>query len=150
MASDDFQTALQKFIPKVRGVPIVANIERVLQPATDFIRGNPIVSTAAIGAGVTGLVAGVAAIVRRRKAPKRKIKRKKVKKKTKRGRRRDRMFRSKQKHELAYVRRKRRAGKKITRPRYKTKKRSNRKQKRFIKGSAEAKRFMAKLRRMRK
>ena len=149
MASDDFRTALQKFIPKVRGVPIFATIERVLQPATDFIRGNPIVSTAAIGAGVTGLVAGVAAIVRRKKPKKKKkrVKKRVKKKKTKRGRRRDRMFRSKQKHELAYVRRKRKAGKKITRPRYKTKKR---KQKRFVKGSPEAKRFMAKLRRMRK
>lgn len=54
----------------------LTNIERITQPVTDFIRGNPIVSTAAIGAGTTGLIAAVA-VVRRRKAKKRVAKRKK-------------------------------------------------------------------------
>lgn len=83
---------LQQFIPKVRGVPIVANIERILQPATDFIRGNPIVSTAIVGAGTTGLVAAVALVKRARKPTKKvrkKAKRKKpVKKRARRKRKR--------------------------------------------------------------
>jgi len=57
---------------------VVLNIERILQPVTDFIRGNPIVSTAVVGAGVTGLTAAVA-VVRRRKKAKKKTTKKKVK-----------------------------------------------------------------------
>lgn len=81
MADQTIKNVLTQFIPKVRGSPIVANIERILQPVTDFIRGNPIVSTAIVGAGTTGLVAAVAAV---RRAPKKKAKKKKAKKPRKR------------------------------------------------------------------
>lgn len=142
-------SSLKQLIPAAKKSTIVANIDRILQPVTDFVRGNSIVSTASVGAGVTGLVTAVAVVRKKKKAKKKKAKprKKKAKKKTKRGRARDRKFRSKQKHELAYVKRKRKAGKKITRPQYKTRKK---KLKRFVKGSKAAKAFMAKLRRMRK
>lgn len=84
---------LKQVIPKARGVPIVANIERILQPVTDFIRGNPIVSTAIVGAGTTGLVVAVAGIKRARKAPKKK--RKKAKKKAAPKRRKSRKKKTK-------------------------------------------------------
>jgi hypothetical protein len=72
-------------IPKFRGSPIVANVERIFQRTTDFIRGNPIVSTASVGAGVTGLIATAAIIkgLRRKKKAKKKGKRR-VKKSVKR------------------------------------------------------------------
>lgn len=79
------QATLQQAIPKIRAIPIVANIERILQPVTDFIRGNPIVSTAIVGAGTTGLVAAVAVVRRARKPSKKrrkKAKKKKPRKKT--------------------------------------------------------------------
>jgi len=85
------------------------------------ISEKPIISSA-VGLGVVGAsVIGVTAITKTRRKSKKKTK-KKVKKRTKKAISRDRKFRSKQKHELAYVRRKRKLGKKITRPRYKTKK----------------------------
>lgn len=81
---------LTQFIPKIRGTPIVANIERILQPVTDFVRGNPIVSTAIVGAGTTGLVAATAVIrgaSKKRKSTKKKTKRKKSTKKRRTKRR---------------------------------------------------------------
>ncbi len=121
--------------------------------ASEFVRKNPVTSAVGVAGGV--LAGGaVIQIVRRAKSKiaKAKAKRKKTtKKKTSKGRSRDRKFISKQKSEQAYIRRKRKAGKPITRPRYKTKKSKTKgKAKRFVKGSPEAKRFMAKLRRMRK
>lgn len=79
----DVQTALEK-LPKVRGLPIFSSIERILQPATDFIRGNLLVSTASVGAGVTGLIAGAAIVRARRKKAKKKKKAPKRKKIVKR------------------------------------------------------------------
>lgn len=83
--------------------------------------------------------------------------RKRRKKKTSRGIRRDRKFISKQKHEIKRRRKRKPAkiykkkGKYWSRkPLKRSKKPAKRKQKRFIKGSKEAKAFMAKLRRMRK
>lgn len=79
---------LQQLIPKSRREELVINLQRILQPVTDFIRGNPIVSTAAIGAGITGLVTAVA-VVRKRRAKKRKVikRRKRIKKDGRRKRR---------------------------------------------------------------
>lgn len=71
------ESAISKLIPKIKGSPIFSSAERIFQPITDFIRGNPIVSTASVGAGVTGLVAGIAVVKRLRKKPKKKAKRKK-------------------------------------------------------------------------
>jgi len=61
---------LEQFIPKgsVRS-SILTSFERITQPVTDFIRGNPLVSTAAVGIGTTGLVA-VASTIRRKKRKK--------------------------------------------------------------------------------
>jgi len=75
---------------------LLTNFDRITQPVTDFIRGNPIVSTAAIGIGTTGLLASAITAVRRRKkkgkvkkrkTTRRKNGRKRVRK-TKKGRRR--------------------------------------------------------------
>ena len=68
---------LEQFIPKGTRSAILTQIERITQPVTDFIRGNPIVSTAAIGIGTTGLVTGIARVVRGRRK-KKKVKRRKV------------------------------------------------------------------------
>lgn len=48
-------------------VGLVTNVDRIVSDATDFIRGNPLVAIAAIGAGATGLIAGAKAIRKRRK-----------------------------------------------------------------------------------
>jgi len=84
---------LQELIPKSIRSAILVNIERITQPITDFIRGNPIVSTAAIGIGTTGLIAGATTLVRRRKAKKaakrktkRKVSRRRVKRRKRVGR----------------------------------------------------------------
>lgn len=52
---------------------ILTSLDRITANVTDFIRGNPLVSTAAIGIGTTGLIAGVAAVrkIRKKKARKR-------------------------------------------------------------------------------
>lgn len=76
---------LLQAIPKIRGSSVVINIERILQPVTDFIRGNPIVSTAIIGAGTTGLVTAVAVARRAIKSRKKKSSKKKAKKGRKRS-----------------------------------------------------------------
>tara|TARA_Y100000310_G_C20677257_1_gene813797 strand:+ start:826 stop:1269 length:444 start_codon:yes stop_codon:yes gene_type:complete len=70
---------LQDFIPKGKfPSSIVTTLERITSPVTDFVRGNPIVSTAAVGIGTTGLL-GIAAVGRRAATRK---KRKKAKKRT--------------------------------------------------------------------
>lgn len=106
-------TQLQAAIPKIRKIPIVTNIERILQPVTDFIRGNPIVSTAAVGAGVTGLATAITVIKKRakpRKKTKRRVTKRRVtrrkKKKTKAQIKRCRL------RNLAKARRARKRGKK--------------------------------------
>lgn len=87
-------------IPKIRGFPLVVNAERILQSTTDFIRGNVIVSTASVGAGVTGLVIAGATIrkLRTKKTKKRKSKRKGIKRKGIKRKRVKRKGRSKVTH----------------------------------------------------
>lgn len=63
--------------PRAR-TSILTTLDRITGPITDFIRGNPIVSTAAIGIGTTGLIAGVAAVTRARKKRKKVSKKKRV------------------------------------------------------------------------
>lgn len=72
-------------LPKNIKTSVLTSLERITQPVTDFIRGNPIVSTAAIGIGTTGLIAAAATFVKRKKAKKKVTVRKKVqaRKKTK-------------------------------------------------------------------
>jgi len=72
---------LNELVPKNTRSAILTSLERISQPVTDFIRGNPIISTAAIGIGTTGLIAGVAAVSRSRKKKKRKTKKRVIKRK---------------------------------------------------------------------
>ena len=84
----------QNFFPRAR-TSVLTTLDRISAPVTDFIRGNPIVSTAAIGIGTTGLITGlatVAGIRRKRKKiatrkKKRKVGRKKRARKVKGARR---------------------------------------------------------------
>jgi len=63
-------------------------LDRITSPITDFIRGNVLVSTALVGIGTTGLIAGIAGIVKRRKKKKKAGARRKRRKKTVTKRRR--------------------------------------------------------------
>jgi len=65
---------------------LITNFTRITQPISDFIRGNPIVSTAAIGAGTTGLILGATTLVKRRKARKKAKVKKRRKPRKKNGR----------------------------------------------------------------
>jgi len=65
------------FFPRAK-TSILTTLDRITAPVTDFIRGNPIVSTAAVGIGTTGLITGIAAVTRvRRKRKKAKASKKK-------------------------------------------------------------------------
>jgi len=81
---------LGDFIPAgVDRSSVLSSLQRITQPLTDFIRGNVIVSTAAVGIGITGLVAAATTIRRRkkkkakRKAKKRRVKKRRVSKRRK-------------------------------------------------------------------
>lgn len=76
----------QTIFPRAR-TAILTSLDRITAPVTDFIRGNPIVSTAAVGIGTTGLIAGIAAVTRIR----RKRKKAKAKPKKRKARRRKRV-----------------------------------------------------------
>lgn len=77
-------TGIQQLIPKNTKTAVLTQIERITQPVTDFIRGNPIVSTAAVGIGTTGLIAAATTVVRKKRkrkvTAKRKVTRKRKKK----------------------------------------------------------------------
>jgi len=125
---------------------ITAEIGEAGASLNEFISDNK--STLyTVGAGVGGAIigAGTVALINQVSSKKSGTKRKTRSSRTRKGRSRDRKFISKQKHERAYQRRRRKAGKKTYGKRYKT-----RKPRRLIKGSKEAKAYMAKLRRMRK
>ena len=77
---------LNNLLPKNVKTAVLTQIERISQPISDFIRGNPIVSTAAVGIGTTGLITGVASVVRRVRKKKKTAKRKSRKRKTVRKR----------------------------------------------------------------
>ena len=69
----------------------LTNFSRIMQGIPDFIRGNPIVSTAAIGIGTTGLVLGAKSVfTKRKKAKKRKTTKRKSVSKRKRVKRKKR------------------------------------------------------------
>lgn len=68
------------------GGTILTALDRITQPVTDFIRGNVLVSTAALGIGTTGLVLGAIAVRKRRKkkrAAKKRVSRRRVSRKKK-------------------------------------------------------------------
>jgi len=147
---------IKKKITKVRGLAsewiqsVKSSAGGGLGSAEEFVRKHPVTSAVSVGGGV---LAGVSVTQIMRKRAKKRVKNKKptskkrvVKRKTARAKRSKRSWQldrariSKQKHEVAYQKRKKRLarGKKTKKP------------KRLIKGSKEAKRYMAKLRRMRK
>jgi len=83
---------LNELVPRQVRSSFLTTLDRITSPVTDFIRGNPIVSTAAIGIGTTGLVTAVARIRRKKKAAKRKSRtpkrrRKKARRVVKKGKR---------------------------------------------------------------
>ncbi|HEC65384.1 MAG TPA: hypothetical protein ENI23_08820 [bacterium] len=63
----------EELIPRVRE----SRVGQFFGPGIDFIRSNPIVSTASLGIGVAGLVATAAVIRKKRKKAKPAVKRKK-------------------------------------------------------------------------
>ena len=67
---------LGELIPRLQGArtSVFSSLDRITQRSTDFIRGNPILSTALVGIGTSGLVVATAVI--RRKVKKRKAKKK--------------------------------------------------------------------------
>jgi len=112
--------------PKDKSSELVNVLERIGGRVTDFIRGNPIISTAAIGIGTTGLVAAAITRVKKRKKrsptarrKRRKSVKRKGKKKTKAQIKRQRL------RNLAKARRARKTGKRRTHrsPRHKGHKR---------------------------
>lgn len=75
---------IQAIFPKNLSSELVNPLERIGQRITDFIRGNPLVSTAAIGVGTTGIVATAVAAIRKRRGKrvaKRRVRRRKVSRK---------------------------------------------------------------------
>ncbi len=70
---------VQAIFPKDKSSELVNVLERLGGRVTDFIRGNPIISTAAIGIGTTGLVAAAITRVKKRKKRSPTAKRKKRK-----------------------------------------------------------------------
>jgi len=69
---------LEDFIPKGKfSTAILTQLERITQPVSDFVRGNPIVATAAVGAGFTGLAAVATTIIRKKRKKKKKAVRRK-------------------------------------------------------------------------
>lgn len=76
---DNILKNVQAVFPKNLASELTNPIERITQQVTDFIRGNPLVSTAVVGIGTTGLIASATSLFRkRRKKAKVKKKRKKV------------------------------------------------------------------------
>ena len=74
---------VQAIFPKDKSSELVNVLERLGGQVTDFIRGNPIVSTAAIGIGTTGLVAAAITRVKKRRKKTKTTRRKSVKRRTK-------------------------------------------------------------------
>lgn len=95
---------LQDLIPRIKNVPLFANVERIFQSTTDFIRGNLLVSTASVGAGVTGLVAAAAVVRARKKRKKKGVARRRKRKKPTRKRKKVRKKRVKRKKKRRIIR----------------------------------------------
>jgi len=114
VVTDNILANVQAIFPKDKASELVNTIERLTQRTTDFIRGNPLVSTAAVGIGVTGLIATATSVVRKRRKKKasvrkrKSVKRKSTRKKSKASIRRTRL------RNLAKARRAKRTGKKRT------------------------------------
>ncbi len=155
MVNQLFVNALTTLTARVKGSPIAQQFERVTGIVTSFGRSNPLIVTGIAGLTTTGLVA-VARIRKKRKAARKK--RVTTKKRRKKTTRRKKVTHRKPRHRghkrVTFTTK---GGKKVRflvrkrRPRHAhARRRSGKKARRFVKGSPEAKRFMAKLRRMKR
>lgn len=139
-------------LQNIKGDGILTSLGRITQTIPDFIRGNPIVSTALIGIGTTGLVLGAKAVAVRRKKKKTTARRRTTKRaKTVKKRRKSHASPRHKGHKRVSF--KTASGKTVrflVRGQKRSPSHSRKKSGRFVKGSKEAKRFMAKLRRMKK
>jgi len=113
MVQDTISRNVQAIFPKDIGSEFVNTIERLSQRTTDFIRGNPLISTAALGIGTTGLVAVAATVIRKRRKRKTTVRRRKSVRSTKRRRTKKTaaQIRRTRLRNLAKARRARRTGK---------------------------------------
>ena len=149
MVDQLFRNALTDITARVRGSPIAMQFARVTGVVTSFGRSNPLIVTSIAGITSAGLIA-VARVRRKKKA---KTTRRKKKAKTTR-RKKKATHRSPRHKGHKRVTFKTKSGKKV-RFLVRGTKRSpshtrRKKARRFVKGSKEAKAFMAKLRRMKK
>lgn len=125
MVNENIFRNVQAIFPKDKSSELVNVLERIGGRVTDFIRGNPLVSTAAIGIGTTGLVAAAVTRIKRRKKARKKTRGKKVSVK-RRGRKKTKAQIKRQRlRNLAKARRARKTGKRKTHrsPRHKGHKR---------------------------
>jgi len=114
---DNILKNVQAIFPKNISSELTNPIERITQQVTDFIRGNPLVATAVVGIGTTGLVASATSLFRRsRKKKKAKVRRKKsVRKSTRRPKKKTvAQIRKTRLRNLAKARRAKRTGKRKT------------------------------------
>ena len=112
MVNENIFRNVQAIFPKDKSSELVNVLERLGGRVTDFIRGNPIISTAAIGIGTTGLIAAAVTRVKKRRTAKRKITRRKksVKKIVRRKKRTKAQIKRMRIRNLAKARRARRKG----------------------------------------
>jgi len=78
----------ENIFPKNVRTQVLTTLDRISQPLTDFIRGNPLVSTAAVGIGTTGIVTLASAVARRKKGKKKSRRKKTTRRKTKKTKKR--------------------------------------------------------------
>lgn len=154
MVDQLFRNALTDLAARVKGSPIAQQFQRVTGVITSFGRSNPLIVTSIAGLTSAGIVA-VARIRKKKNAKKRKkkISRKAQRKKDRRRRSRKVTHRRPRHRGHKTVTFKTKGGKKVrflVRGQKRSPKHGKKKARRFIKGSPEAKRFMAKLRRMKK
>jgi len=114
---DNILKNVQAIFPKNIASELTNPIERITQQVTDFIRGNPLVATAVVGIGTTGLVASATSLFRSRRK-KKKVSKRKSRKRAKvrrRGKKKSAaQIRRTRLRNLAKARRARRVGKKRT------------------------------------
>ena len=111
--TDNILQNVQAIFPKDKSSELVNVLERLGGRVTDFIRGNPIISTAAIGIGTTGLVAAAITRVKKRKKRSTTARRKKRKSVKRRGKKKTKaQIKRVRLRNLAKARRARKTGKK--------------------------------------
>ncbi len=110
---DQILKNVQAIFPKDKASELFNTLERIGGRVTDFIRGNPLVSTAAVGIGTSGIVAAAVTSVRKRRKKKTSVrKRKSVKRRTRKKSKAQ--IKRERLRNLAKARRARRTGKRKT------------------------------------